>query len=239
MNDARRPMPLTLVRNALLGSLPPEVVDEVRRRGQLAFLARRQVLFAAHTWHDAYFPLVGLIALQHLSSDGNAMTVEVISHEGMAGLWLHLDAMPSPYVGTALSDLVAWRLPQNALGAVAGAGPLGELLTRYAQVQLEERATLMHCGRSHPLVARVARFLADAAMRAQTQALHLTHEDVAQAVGAHRPAVTEALQQLTKEGAVRVGRALVTVTDAGALGASSCECGAALVELYQRLHHTR
>jgi Mn-dependent DtxR family transcriptional regulator len=58
---------------------------------------------------------------------------------------------------------------------------------------------------------------------------------MAQVLGVHRPAVTEAAAHLRKRGAITYQRGRISVLDAGALLECACECYAAIKEQIERL----
>jgi CRP-like cAMP-binding protein len=235
-NRAGRPVPpLTHARNLLLAALPSDERRVVAVHCRIVFLGKHETLFLSAGWHEAWFPLTGLVALQHPDAGGSTMTIDVIGRRGMVGLWVFLADAAAPYDGIALTDVVACAIGRSGLRAVAEATRMPAVLMRYAQAQLEERAQLMHCGRAHPLRQRVARFLGTCAAHAGTHRLDLTHEDIAEGVGAHRPAVTEALHRLGAEGVIAMERGSIVIGEASRLEATACECHTALQEIGARL----
>ncbi len=70
-----------------------------------------------------------------------------------------------------------------------------------------------------PVEARVAEFLHVMYTRVGCTSgdLHLTHEEIADYVGAHRVSVTEALRRIELAGAIQTGRGRIAVRDPGEL----------------------
>ena len=70
----------------------------------------------------------------------------------------------------------------------------------------------------------MSRWLLLTADRAGTDQLLLTHELMAQMVGAPRSAVTQAAAKLRKEGIIEYHRGLLTIRNTERLQATACEC---------------
>jgi hypothetical protein len=73
-------------------------------------------------------------------------------------------------------------------------------------------------------VQRLARWLLLTAERADTNRFELTHEFVAQMVGAPRPVVSQALSTLREKGVIDYRRGVLTIRNAKRLQKFSCEC---------------
>lgn len=221
--------------NGILSRLPPRELAAFTVAARPFRAPKGQLLAAPGTTSAAIFPIRGLISLGLTDERGETMTVDVVGREGMAGLWLYLDDVPTPYLVSALVPLAGWLIDAGALRRVAAPGTtLATLLGRYAQYRLALRAHLMHCNRTHELTPRLARFLDGCARASGSAELELSHEDLASGVGAHRPAVTDALHRLAALGAVRSGRRLVEVSSPAGLQAAACTCAATIAELQER-----
>jgi CRP-like cAMP-binding protein len=233
-------VPATTPVNGILARLPPRELAAFTLAARPFRAPKGRLLAAPGTTSSAIFPISGLISLGLTDDRGDTMIVDVVGREGMAGLWLHLDDVPSPYLVTALVPLAGWMIDAAALRRVAAPGTaLATLLARYAQLRLTLRAHLMHCNRTHELAPRLARFLLGCAASSASTELEVSHEELASGVGAHRPAVTDALHRLAALGAVRSGRRLVQVTSDAALAAAACGCAQTVAELQQRFERPR
>ena len=80
------------------------------------------------------------------------------------------------------------------------------------------------CNRFHTAEQRLARWLLLTAERAETQQLELTHEYIAQMVGAPRSAVSAAASALRKDRAIDYRRGVVTIRNEKRLRKAACEC---------------
>ena len=77
---------------------------------------------------------------------------------------------------------------------------LHELLMNYSQRVMHQLAQSAVCNRFHTSVQRLARWLLLTAERAETTRFELTHELLAQMVGAPRSAVSQAASTLRDQG---------------------------------------
>jgi CRP-like cAMP-binding protein len=90
---------------------------------------------------------------------------------------------------------------------------LQKLLLRFVQVFHLQTAQTAACNGSHPVGRRLARWLLMCHDRLDGDELPLTHEFIAVMLGVRRPGVTEALQMLETEQAIRAERRNIVVLD--------------------------
>lgn len=91
------------------------------------------------------------------------------------------------------------------------------------------------CLAFHTVAERCARWLLTMADRTGSEQFRLTQEGLAAMLGSHRPTVTLAARALQNAGLIRYHRGLITIIDGPGLEAASCECYAAIVNVYARL----
>ena len=94
----------------------------------------------------------------------------------------------------------------------------------YSQFLIHQLSQSALCSRFHSSVQRLARWLLLTAERAGTESLPLTHDVIAQMVGAPRSAVTQAAAELRSAGIIAYRRGLITVRSMTRLHRRSCEC---------------
>ena len=95
---------------------------------------------------------------------------------------------------------------------------------------MHQLAQSVVCNRFHTSAQRLARWLLLMAERADTSRFELTHEFVAQMVGAPRPVVSQSLATLRDEGVIDYRRGVLTILSQRKLRRHACEC----VELISR-----
>lgn len=126
--------------------------------------------------------------------------------------------------GSYLSDLVAEEHCTLAAFGRVGLGRLQQIagMRAFLLRELAKRYCTLHARIElvQPL-DRLVRFLLEHASGAAGRAgeVAFTQEQIAEAIGATRETVNRHLQRLQEDGLVRVSRGLVTVVDAGRLGA--------------------
>ena len=69
------------------------------------------------------------------------------------------------------------------------------------------------------LDSRLAAFLLEESLLADSETLYLTHEEIANHLGSAREVVTRMLKYFSSEGLVALSRGVVNITDAGHLHA--------------------
>jgi hypothetical protein len=94
----------------------------------------------------------------------------------------------------------------------------------YSQRVMHQLAQSAVCNRFHSSVQRLARWLLLTAERADTNRFELTHEFVAQMVGAPRSAVSESASTLRKQGIIDYRRGVLTIRNTRRLHKVACEC---------------
>jgi CRP-like cAMP-binding protein len=99
-------------------------------------------------------------------------------------------------------------------------------------MQLNQALRLSACNALHPAEARLARWLLMVQDRVGGDALHLTHDFLAEMLGVQRPTVTVVARTLQGGGLIRYRRGTVTVLDREALEEAACECYAAVRATY-------
>jgi CRP-like cAMP-binding protein len=189
-------------------------------------LRRGSVLGLANTVTEfVYFVESGVVSLVGSTRSGQSLEVAVVSREGVAGIADALGQHPFPYGWVVQLPGTALRVPRRVVHEhILSCGELHGLLMAYSQLVMHQLAQSAICNRFHTSVQRLARWLLLTAERAETPRLELTHEYLAQMVGAPRSAVTAAASELRKDGAIDYRRGVVTVLNEQRLRASSCEC---------------
>ncbi len=189
-------------------------------------LTRRAQLGAPHEhakW--AYFLESGIVSLVGATSHGQSVEVAFISSEGAAGVPDLLGARPMPYSLIVQLPGLAYRLPiETARDHVFSCTSLHELLMAQAQSLILQLAQSAICNRFHTAVQRLSRWLLITADRSDSSRLELTHEFLAQMVGAPRSAVTQAAEGLRRQRIIDYERGVIVIRNRARLRKSACEC---------------
>lgn len=172
-----------------------------------------------------YFVDSGVVSLVASTRSGNSVEVALIGREGVAGIADALGNQPLPYSLVVQLPGLAYRAPKALIREhILSCSALHELLMNYSQRVMHQLAQSAVCNRFHSSVQRLARWLLLTAERADTNRFELTHEFVAQMVGAPRSAVSESASTLRKQGIIDYRRGVLTIRNARRLHKVACEC---------------
>jgi CRP-like cAMP-binding protein len=172
-----------------------------------------------------YFIESGVVSLVATTRTGNSVEVALIGREGVAGIADALGRQPLPYGLIVQLPGLAYRAPKALIREhILSCSALHELLMDYSQRVMHQLAQSALCNRFHTSVQRLARWLLLTAERADTNRFELTHEFVAQMVGATRSAVSESASALRDKGIIDYRRGVLTIRNAQRLHKFSCEC---------------
>jgi CRP-like cAMP-binding protein len=172
-----------------------------------------------------YFIDSGVVSLVANTRNGNSVEVALVGREGVAGIADALGNRPLPYGLVVQLPGLAYRAPKELIREhILSCSALHELLMNYSQQVMHQLVQSAVCNRFHSSVQRLARWLILTAERADTNRFELTHEFVAQMVGAPRSAVSESASTLRDKGIIDYRRGVLTIRNAKRLRKISCEC---------------
>jgi CRP-like cAMP-binding protein len=183
-------------------------------------------LGSAHAVTDfTYFVESGIVALVASTRNGSSVEVALIGREGVAGIADALGRQPLPYNLIVQLPGLAYRIPKAVIRHhIMSCSPLHELLMDYSQRVMHQLAQSALCNRFHTSQQRLARWLLLTAERADTNRFELTHEFVAQMVGAPRPVVSASASALREKGMIDYRRGVLTIRNPARLRKVACEC---------------
>jgi CRP-like cAMP-binding protein len=172
-----------------------------------------------------YFIDSGVVSMVASTRSGNSVEVALVGREGVAGLTDALGSKPLPYGLMVQLPGLAYRAPKTVIREhILSCSALHELLMDYSQRVMHQLAQSAVCNRFHTSVQRLAKWLLLTGERADTNRFELTHELVAQMVGAPRSTVTEALSTLRERGIIDYRRGVLTIRHSKRLHKVACEC---------------
>jgi len=162
---------------------------------------------------DVFFIHHGQVRLYQVAPNGEARLVEILG----PGQWFGCAALSDreghvtqavAATQTQLSKVTADRLVEYAAQNPAASAQLIKQLAGGIQSAREEAARLVFQDCNQRLVSAMLRFSDSAAATQQGEnvVLHLTHEQLAQAVGAARETISLALTEMRHANVVRTGR---------------------------------
>ena len=216
----------TRIGNHLLAQLPDALIDCLKPNLQRVPLVAGQRLFHADAPPRAiYFPESGLASLVVSLRSGEALDVDVVGNDGVAGLSAsgRIDAMACEAVvqieGSALridADIIRRQMASHE--------PLHALMSQYAHLMLVRSMQSAACVAFHSVKERCARWLLVAHDLVERDELPLTHDRLARLLGVRRVSVTLVLGTMVAAGLIGHSRGRVVIRSREALERASCEC---------------
>ena len=223
--------------NHLLARLPLADRERLRPLLQPVRLGRKQVLERpGEPIGQVYFPLNGVCSSVSAMADGATAEVATVGRDGLVGLSLFFGSESTPLLVFSQIPGDALRMSADAFRReVEAAGPLQDLVRRYAEARFTQTAQSAACNRLHPVERRCARWLLMTHDRVGADRFQLTHEFFAQILGVRRSSVTVAARALQEARAIRYVYGVITVLDRARLEAAACECYRLIAGEFERL----
>lgn len=217
------------MRNRILSQFAqqnPDAYAEFARSLESVPLRRGELLGTAKSRPShVYFVECGIVSLVATTSAGHSLDVAIVGTEGVAGIIDALGQHALPYSWVVQLPGSALRAPTSVVREhILSCSDLHGLLMAYSQSMAHQLTQSAVCNRFHTAQQRLARWLLLTSDRAGTSQLALTHELLAQMVGAPRSAVSQAAAQLKEDGVIDYRRGLLTITSGPRLRSTACEC---------------
>lgn len=212
--------------NLLLAALPGDVTQRLSPNVERVQLTAGQSLCEPGVpMHDVYFPESSVVAIGYAMEDGSSAEVALVGREGVVGVRLLLGATALTVQATVQSAGWGVKLPaRHLLDEFKRGETLMQVLLGYTESYIGQIVQTSACNRHGTLEQRLCRWLLLSVDRMPSNELMMTHELVANALGAKREGVTEALGELRRQGAIRYGRGRIEVLDSSILEGRACEC---------------
>jgi CRP-like cAMP-binding protein len=218
--------PRELRSNRLLAVLRDPMLDDVASRAEAAETRRDEVVYRpGEPMARVTFPLSGLFSLVITDPLGSFTSITTVGNEGAIELAPALGSMPIP---TEIVCLIAGRtatLPTADLLELLDEAPdFRAAVFRYLGARFVDCVQVSACNRLHSIEARMARCLLTTRDRVGRDEFPCTHELLAGMLGASRPKVSLAIEDLERRGTVIHRRGAVAILDAAGLEAMTCGC---------------
>jgi CRP-like cAMP-binding protein len=173
-----------------------------------------------------YFPTSGVVSLvREMEEDGWSVECGTIGREGLVGIPAFLGAKRAP--GRAFVQVPGFALRMETpkfQAAARRSEKLRSLLMLYANALMSMIAQTAACNRSHPVEARMARWLLMTHDRVDGPDFPLTQDFLGQMLGVRRPSVNGAGRHLQSRKLIKYTRGRITILDRAGLEKMSCEC---------------
>jgi CRP-like cAMP-binding protein len=228
-------LPKQPYKNRVLAALPKSEIGRLKPHlFPITLNVRAELLDGKADY--AYFLEDGLASVVLPMQDGSTVEVGVIGKDGVVGLpvWLGAERMPGKtfiQVEGSGFRIKAKRLKEE----FERPGELRRHLHKYVMANLVQSAQNAACNRLHTIGERLSRWLLTCHDRVQSNRMPLTHEFLAQMLGAPRTTVTLAAGMLQQAGLIEYSRGHVTVKNRSGLEEAACECYGIVRKEFQRL----
>jgi CRP-like cAMP-binding protein len=212
------------VRNLLLSRLDPEAFGALGDIDRVPLPLKYVQQHANEPISHVYFGESGLSSKVAITASGERLEVGIIGQEGMTGTAVLLGDDRSPHETFIQVAGEGVRISADGLRRAAQASAsLRQLFLRFAQaLSIQVAHTALANGR-YSLSERLARWLLMSQDRVGAE-IPLTHEFLSLMLGVRRAGVTEALQALEEQRAIRSTRRLIHVLDRAKLEQIAGDC---------------
>jgi CRP-like cAMP-binding protein len=186
----------------------------------------RQILMDADSSLDhVFFPDSGVVSVVAVYTDGSIIEMATIGREGFADVQAVFGAKTSSARLLVQIQGSAAKMSRAAFTrAMVSMPSFRNLMSAYVQAFLEQVMVSVACNGAHSLKQRLARWLLMMRDRCDDDTLLITQDLLAEMLGAQRPSITNAAQELERAGLIERGRGQVTILDRKGLTKASCEC---------------
>ena len=216
--------------HGLLVQLTRSDRHRIATKMELVSLASNEMIFdTSGAIEDVFFPLSAVLSLSGTTTDGDAVEINLIGCEGIAGVEV---ALRTRFCGQPLFSTIV-QIPGTALRMKAEHfaeevdqhPAVNRCVYRYMGFFLSQLQLFGACNRHHSLEQRCARRLLTAQdMTDGAQTLCMTQHQLAQLLGVSRQSIDRVLHVLEERNILHLSRGQVRIHDRKELKLLSCLC---------------
>ena len=224
------------IKNRILATLPPSEFARIHAQLEPVYLEKGKLVYlTGHRIRYVYFPVEGLLSLLSATETGSTVEVAMVGNEAAVGLPVILKKGMMSYEVSVQIPVDAFRIKAEVLQEEFDRGErLQAHLLAYTHVLMAQIAQLSICNRFHTIEKALSRWLLMAQDHVNTKSLNLTQENIANALGVPRTAITTAAGNLQRAGIIRYSRGNISVLDMRGLEMSACACYEIEKKIYSR-----
>ena len=201
--------------NRLLDSLPERELAAITPSLHSVSFALREVVYEQDALiSHIYFPINSVLSVLTIMSDGNAIEVGSIGHEGLSGSQVFFGAdRPQSQMICQIAGNAQCMKVEDFRKHLEKAPRFRALVYRYTENMFNFMAQSIACNRLHDVNERCARWLLLTQDRVGGDEFFLTQEFLAIMLGTNRPAVTLAAGALQQAGMIEYARGHIKILD--------------------------
>ena len=210
--------------NTLLNSLDAATISRLRLR-YVAFELEHEIEFPGKHIEHLFFVEEGVASLTTTFKDGSQVEAGMFGYESVIGISAlmgtkrSLNRVYTQIAGHGYSCTIEDGEREFRLG-----GLFQKLALRYVQAQLVQAIQSAGCNAKHDLEHRLARWLLICADRANSLTFRMSHQYLAEILGANRSTVSSTAALLKAKDLIEYKHGTILVLDAPRLEKSACEC---------------
>ncbi len=219
----------------LLSALTPATRDEFLQLADFVSLRKHEVIYSASRVGDwAYFPVSGVLSGFTSGVEGAPVQAMLVGPDGVVGglrAVLGVEAALLSVRVTVAGEAFAMRM--SAVRTLAERHrDFREAIERCALRLFQSLTQHVLCARLHTLAERASTWLLIMSYHSAPRGVvRLTHEELAEIVGASRPSLSVVISELAEHGLIEpAGRGRILIDDGECLSARACECWALFLE---------
>ncbi len=187
------------------------IFERVVERGEV-------VVFEGEPAEALYFVASGAVKVFKVSAEGKEQILSIVRPGETLGEVAIFDGGPSPAGAQAMGPVVLYGIRRDALEAVLRDHPRVALnVVRALASRVRQYVSLVEDLSFRHVIGRVAKILVEQAGDGGSPAPRLTQQEMAAMAGTAREVVARSLRSLEEEGAIRLDRHRIVITNEGAL----------------------
>ncbi|MGY4317492.1 Crp/Fnr family transcriptional regulator [Bradyrhizobium sp. JR3.5] len=201
--------------NRLLQALPSTEYAQLHPVLETVDLIKETVLAdAGAPVQRVYFPHGGVVSMMVNLSDGQSVEIATIGRDGIVGASaaLHERLLLADAI-VVVPGTASMVRAEDFREAANRSAEFRTLVALYEQALMAQTQQSVACNVSHPVEARLSRWLLRARDLCGSEALPLTQEMLAQMIGVRRNAVSIVAHGFQQAGILRYSRGHIEITD--------------------------
>lgn len=219
--------------NHLLAAMPAAELAALRPHlKQVTLQHGSQLKDSGERIQYVYFPLIGMVSLLSVMSDGRAVKTAVVGREGALGIESGLGIVNASSRAIVEVDGSGLRIPASQFHRVVrDSEKLRDLLFRYREFCFAQMQQSVACNALHGAEERLARWLLHSSDIIGGNVLPLTQEFLAQMLGVRRTTITSLARAFLQSGVIDYRRGRIEICNRDELKRFACECYVVLQRL--------
>jgi len=224
-------------RNLFLAALDPSELESLQPHlTPYDLCVGKRLYCCGDEIHEVIFPHSGLVALTVPLREETGAAVLMIGSDGIVGGFAAAASAPVTCDAEVHIAGEASRMSASAFREALDRNPgMRRAAARFQSVMLAQAQQTALCNASHPVEARICRWLLEVHDRSGSNKVPLTQSTLAQMLGVRRTTVTLVAGRLETAGVLNCRRGFLQIQNREKLERRSCECYAQLKNHAERL----